>query len=317
MIKRLPILLGALAVAVFVLTSSIFIVDERQQALKLQFGQVVGKTEGYRDPGLYFKVPIIQSVVFYEKRILPLASTELEVTPLDDRRLVVDAFARWRIVDPVRFRQAVTSEQAALPRLESILNASLREVLGSVPASVILSDSRADLMNRIRDSARLSASALGVQIVDVRLRRVDLPQQNLQATFQRMQAEREREAADERARGAEAAQRVRANADRQAIELVSEARRESEIIRGQADARRNRVFATAFGQDPEFFAFFRSLRAYETSLGGENSSLVITPNSEFFDYLFTRDDAGPARTAGDRAAGTPEAGPTRTAVGTD
>ena len=300
--KRMPIIIGLLAVLVFIGANSIFIVDERQQALKLQFGQVVGKEEGYRDPGLYFKIPLIQSVVYYEKRILPLASPELEVTPLDDRRLVVDAFARWRITDPVRFRQAVTNEAAAIPRLRSILNASLREVLGSVPASVILSDVRAELMNRIRDSARASAQALGVQVVDVRLRRVDLPQQNLQATFERMQAEREREAADERARGAEAAQRVRANADRQAIELVSEARRESEVIRGQADAQRNKVFAEAYGRDPEFFAFFRSLAAYEQSLQGGNSSMVITPNSQFFDYLFVPSapgaDGAPAATAG-------------------
>lgn len=288
--KRLPFILGGLAVAIFILVSSIFIVDERQQALKLQFGQVVGQEEGYRDPGLYFKIPIIQSVVFYEKRILPLESRALEVTPLDDRRLVVDAFARWRIVEPVRFRRAVTNEAAAIPRLERILNASLRAVLGGVTSDVILSDERSVLMTRIRDSARESAQALGVAMVDVRLRRVDLPQQNLQATFERMSADREREAADERARGAEQAQRIRANANREAIVLVSEARRESEVIRGGADAQRAKVFATAYGRDEEFFAFFRSLSAYEVSLTGENSTMVITPDSEFFDYLFSRDD---------------------------
>ena len=283
--KKLPILIGVVVVVVFVLVNSIFIVDERQQALKLQFGQVVGKTEGYREPGLYFKIPLIQTVTFYEDRILPLEGGELEVTPIDDRRLVVDAFARWRIEDPVRFRQAVNNELNALPRLERSLNASLREVLGSVTSDTILSDERSELMTRIRDVTRAQTLNLGVQIVDVRLRRVDLPQQNLQATFQRMQAEREREAADERARGEEAAQRIRANADRQAIELVSEARREAEVIRGEADGERNRIFATAYGRDEEFFSFYRSLRAYETALQGNNSSIVLTPDSEFFEYF--------------------------------
>ena len=292
MLKRLPFILGGIAVALFILVNSIFIVDERQQALKLQFGQIVGDEEGYREPGLYFKIPLIQSVVYYEGRILPLETSELEVTPIDDRRLVVDAFARWRITDPVRFRQAVATELAALSRLESILNASLRAVLGEVTSDQILSDNRAALMTRIRDVARNEARALGVEMIDVRLRRADLPQQNLQATYQRMQAEREREAADERARGEEAAQRIRANADRQATELVSEAQRDSEIIRGQADARRNKVFADAFGRDEEFFAFYRSLRAYEESLRSENSTLVITPDSEFFEYLASPRGAG-------------------------
>jgi membrane protease subunit HflC len=157
----------------------------------------------------------------------------------------------------------------------------------------VLSDQRAVLMERIRDATRLNARELGVEIVDVRLRRTDLPQQNLQATFERMQAEREREAADERARGAEAAQRVRANADRQAIELVSEAQREADIIRGEADAQRNAIFAEAFGQDPEFFSFFRSMQAYEAALMGGNSSMVMSPNSEFFNYL--KDERGASR----------------------
>ncbi|MGM0585997.1 MAG: protease modulator HflC [Pseudomonadota bacterium] len=324
--RKLPILIGVLAVLLFLGVNSIFIVDERQQALKLQFGQVVGKEEGYREPGLYFKIPLVQSVAIYEDRILPLAGRELEVTPIDDRRLVVDAFARWRITDPVRFRQAVSNELAALPRLERVLNASLREVLGSVTSDEILSDERATLMTRIRDTARGQSQNLGVEIVDVRLRRVDLPQQNLQATFERMESERQREAADERARGEEAAQRIRANADRQAIELVSESRREGEIIRGQAEAERNKVFAGAFGRDQEFFAFYRSLRAYEEALKGENSMLVITPESEFFEYLdagtapLVEAEASPEASSGgggadEDAASTPAAPETEDAAG--
>lgn len=281
--------IGAL-VAVFLLANALFIVNERERALVLQFGQVRG--DPINSPGLYMKVPFIQNVEKFERRILPLETLSLEITPADDRRLVVDAFARWRIEDTVRFRQAVFTEEVARQRLVSILNASLRQVLGSVPASALLSADRGDLMGRIRDTARISARELGVDVVDVRIRRADLPQQNLQATFERMQAERQREAADERARGAEAAQRVRANADRQAVELVSEAQREAEIIRGEADAMRNAIFAEAFGRDPEFFAFFRSMQAYERSMGGGNSTLVLSPSSEFFSFFQSLDGNG-------------------------
>jgi membrane protease subunit HflC len=277
--------IGGLAIvflALVTLVNSVFVVDERKQVLVLQFGQVKAEV---REPGLHFKLPFIQNVVEYEDRILALETSPLEVTPLDDRRLVVDAFARWKIVEPIRFRQAVQNEIAALPRLERILNAQLREVLGSVNSGAVLSGERVALMERIRDRSKDDAKSMGIEIVDVRIRRADLPQANLAATFARMQAEREREAADERARGQEAAQRIRAEADRKALELESEARRDSEKVRGEADARRNAIFAQAFGRDPEFFAFYRSMRAYEEALTGETSTMVISPDSEFFEYL--------------------------------
>ena len=280
--RRLPILLGAVALIIFLALSSIFIVDERKQALVLQFGQV---KQEISEPGLGFKIPFIQEVVYYEDRILPLETSELEVTPLDERRLVVDAFARWRITNVVQFRQAAQTQLNAEGRLRSILNAALREVLGSVPSADVLSPERTVLMTRIRDSARNQARALGVEIIDVRIRQADLPEQNLAATFARMNAEREREARDERARGDERAIEVQSKADREAIELVSDAQRKAEIIRGEADAERNRIFASAFGRDPEFFAFYRSLRAYERSLG--DATMVISPDSEFFEYLKT------------------------------
>ena len=280
--RRLPILIGVIVLVIVVVLSSMFRVDERQQALVLQFGQVKQKVT---EPGLSFKIPFIQEVVYYEDRILPLETSELEVTPLDERRLVVDAFARWRITDVERFRQAVQTEQAALPRLQRILNAALREVLGSVPSADVLSPERTVLMVRIRDVARRQATALGVDIIDVRIRQADLPEQNLAATFARMNAEREREARDERARGNERAQEVQAKADRESVELISDAQRKAEIIRGEADAERNRIFAEAFGRDPEFFSFYRSLRAYERSLG--DATMVISPDSEFFEYLKT------------------------------
>ena len=281
---RAAYLIPVLAVIGFGLLSAVFIVDEREKALVLQFGQVLSVKE---DPGLSFRIPIVQEVVRYDDRILPLDTQPLEVTPLDDRRLVVDAFARWRIKDSVQFRRAVGTSGVggAAPRLERILNAQLREVLGGVTSGTVLSADRAALMNQIRDGARGEAGALGVEIIDVRIKRADLPEQNLAATFERMRAERQREAADEIARGKEAAQKVRAQADRTVVELTSEARKQSEIIRGEADALRNSIFADAFGRNPEFFAFYRSLSAYERSLKGENSTLVIAPDSEFFEYL--------------------------------
>ena len=276
-------ILGALVlIAGIVAFTSLYVVSQVQQAIVLQFGQVKQeKTE----PGLGFKIPFIQEVAYYEGRILPLETSALEVTPADERRLVVDAFARWRITDVVKFRQAVQTETAALPRLERILNASLREVLGSVDSADVLSPERTVLMTRIRDSARGQATNLGIEIIDVRIRRADLPEQNLNATFERMNAERQREAADERARGKERAQEVRATADREAVELVSDAQRQAEVIRGQSDAERNRIYAEAYGRDPEFFAFYRSLKAYERALQGKNSTMVMSPDSEFFDYL--------------------------------
>lgn len=288
--NRSALLLPILAVIIAGVLSSVFVVDEREKALVLQFGQVKQVKE---TPGLGFKIPLIQEVVTYEDRILGLQTQPLEVTPLDDRRLVVDAFARWRIVNLVEFREAVGSggENAAQLRLERIVTAAIREVLGGVPSNRVLSEDRTSLMNLIRDNARRQAVSLGVDVVDVRLTRTDLPEQNLAATFARMRAEREREAADERARGEEAAQRVRASADRTVIELTSDARRLAEVIRGEADAERNRVYAEAFGRDPEFFAFTRSLTSYERALKSGNSSIVMQPDSVFFEYL--RSDKAP------------------------
>ena len=272
------------ALVAFIAYSSVFVVDERQKALVLQFGQVADVKE---EPGLAFKLPFIQQVVRYDDRILSLDTMPLEVTPLDDRRLVVDAFARYRIINVVQFRQAVGTGGivTAESRLERILNAALREVLGSVTSNAVLSTDRIELMTRITESAKIESKGLGVEIVDVRIKRADLPTQNLAATFRRMQAERERMAADERARGQEAAQIVRAEADRKAVETVSEAKKEAEIIRGTADALTTKIFAEAFGRDPEFYAFTRSLIAYEQSMIGSNTTMVISPNSEFFDYI--------------------------------
>ena len=294
---RSSYVIPALVILVVVALSSIFIVDERQKALVLQFGQIRAVKE---DPGLGFKIPLIQEVVRYGDRILSLDTPEIEVTRSDDRRLIVDAFARYRIRDVEQFRQAVGvgGVRTAEDRLAGILNAQIREVLGAdqVTSATILSADRAVLMQRIRDQAQARAVNLGIDVVDVRLKQTNLPEQNLDATFARMRAEREREAADEIARGEEAAQRVRAQADRTVVELVSESNREAEIIRGEADAERNNVYAEAYGQDAEFFEFYRSLTAYSRSIQGANSTLVITPDSEFFNYLDSATGRGSAIT---------------------
>lgn len=293
--RKATIAIPVVILLLIALLSSIFVVDEREKALVLQFGQIRQVKE---EPGLGFKIPLIQEVVRYDDRILSLDTDTIEVTPSDDRRLVVDAFARYRIADVVRFRQAVGvgGIAAAEARLSSILNAQTREVLGAdqVTSDTILSEDRRVLMNRIRDQARASALSLGLDVVDVRLKQTNLPSQNLEATFARMRAEREREAADEIARGNEAAQRVRALADRTVVETLSEAEREAQITRGEADARRNNIYAEAFGADPEFFDFYRSMQAYERALRADNSTMVMTPDSAFFDYLYSSEGRAPA-----------------------
>lgn len=271
---------------ILILLSSVFIVDERQKGLVLQFGQIKAVKE---NPGLAFKIPFIQEIVRYDDRILSLDTVPTEVTPSDDRRLVVDAFARYRISDVVQFRQAVGvgGLRTAEDRLESILNPVIREVLGSdgVTSNTILSADRSELMSRITDQTRRKALPLGLEVIDVRLKQTNLPEQNLDATFSRMRAERDREAADEIARGKEAAQRLRAQADRTVVELVSEATKQSEIVRGEADAQRNAIFAQAYGADPEFFEFYRSINAYGNALSADTTTMVVRPDSEFFNYL--------------------------------
>ncbi|WP_439109335.1 protease modulator HflC [Lentibacter sp.] len=283
----LPVIVLALAG----ILSSIFIVDEREKALVLQFGRLVDIKD---EPGLAFKIPLIQEVIRYDNRILSRDIPQLQVTPSDDRRLEVNAFARYRINDVEQFRQATGAggDQAievAGRRLDSILRSETREVLGTVSSNDILSSDRAALMLRIRNGAIAEARALGIEVIDVRLKRTDLPNANLAATFSRMQAEREREAADEIARGNEAAQRVRAQADRTRVEITSDANRQAEIIRGEADAARNAIFAEAYGADQEFFEFYRSLNAYRGALTGNNTSMVMSPDSEFFNYLKNED----------------------------
>jgi membrane protease subunit HflC len=268
-------------------------VDEREKVLVLRFGQI---KQEITEPGLGFKIPLLDEVARYEDRILTMETELIEVTPADDRRLEVDAFVLYRITNVKQFRQALGGggEREAEVQLRGILDSQIRAVLGSagVTSNTILSPERAALMGLIRDQSDRRAQALGLSIVDVRLRQTNLPEQNFAATLQRMIAEREREATDERARGREAAQRVQALADRTYEEILSEARRDARIAEGEADAARNKIFADAYSQDQEFFEFYRSLTAYETAITGDNSTMVMSPDSEFFNYF--KSDQGAA-----------------------
>lgn len=297
--RKLGFLLPVLVVAIVAVLSALFVVDEREKALVLRFGQI---KQVVTEPGIGFKVPLIDEVVRFEDRILSLETELIEVTPADDRRLVIDAFVLYRIADIVQYRQAIGAggERQAENDLSGIMESQIRAVLGSqgVTSNTILSPERARLMDQIRDQSDRRAQALGLAVVDVRLRQTNLPEQNFDATLQRMIAERDREATDERARGQEAAQRVTALADRTYEEILSEARRDARIIEGEADAERNRIFAQAYGKDQEFFEFYRSLTAYEQALKGENSTMVMSPDSEFFNYL--RSDQGTRSEEGER-----------------
>lgn len=285
--NRATYAIPVIVIAIAAILSSLFIVDEREKALVLRFGRVVQTIE---DPGIGFRIPMMDQVVIYDDRIISIDMEAQEVIPDDDRRLIIDAFARYRISDVEQFRQATGAggDQAiavADRRLEDILRAQTREVLGSVSSGDILSTDRTALMLRIRNSAIAEASSLGLTVIDVRLKRTDLPTENLAETFRRMVSEREREAEDERARGREAAQRIRALADRTVIELESDAERLARIAEGEADAERNGIFAAAYGQNAEFFQFYRSLEAYGKAIGTGNARLVLSPDHEFFNYL--------------------------------
>jgi len=267
---------------VVVVYSSLFTVRMTEQALVLQFGDPrVAITE----PGLNWKIPFIQNVIYFDKRILNLNSPEEEIIAGDQKRLVVDAFARYRIVDPLQFYQSVRDIRQAETRLRPIFVSSLRNVLGEESLETLIRDDRDGLMVRIRAEFNTATGNLGVEIVDVRIRRADLPEANSQAIFRRMQTEREREAAELRAQGQEIAQRVRSRADRDVTVLLAEAQRESDTIRGEGDAKRNEIFADAYGRDPEFFSFYRSMLAYEVGLNGDTTTMVISPESNFFRYF--------------------------------
>jgi membrane protease subunit HflC len=284
--------LAAILVALVALVASTYIVDQRQMALVLRFGAVRYVPPG---PGLYFKVPLIENVIYFDKRVLDLDLPAQEVIASDQKRLVVDAFSRYRILDPLRFYQSVNSIPGANGRLGSIVNSTVRSVLADATFASIVKTDRDALMKRIASEVNSQARGLGVEVVDVRLRRVDLPEQNSQAVFQRMQTERQREATDIRAQGTQISQGIRAKADRDVTVIVADANRQAEEVRGGGDAEKNRILAEAFTRDPDFFAFYRSMQAYEAALRPGDTRLLLSPNSEFF--RFFADPSGRARAA--------------------
>ena len=262
--------------------SSIFTVSQTEQALVVRLGRPVDVVS---EPGLNFKAPFIDTVISIDKRILDLENPSQEVIASDQKRLVVDAFARYRIKDPLRFYQSIGSIQAANIQLTTLLNAALRRVLGEVSFITVVRDERENLMARIRDHLDREADQYGIQVVDVRIRRADLPEQNSLAVYKRMQTEREREAQEFRAQGGQKAQEIRSKADREATVIVADANSTAEQTRGVGDAERNRLFAEAYGRDPEFFAFYRSMSAYETGLRSNDTRFLLRPDSEFFRFF--------------------------------
>ncbi len=274
----LPII-GVIAVVAFF---SIFIVKEVNQAIVLQFGdpkKIILK------PGLNFKLPFIQNVVFLDKRILNLDAPPEEVIASDQKRLIVDAFARFQIVDPLKFYISVGNERVARSRLSTIINSRIRSVLGTQRLQTLLSEDRTKQMALIQEGVNIEAEKFGIKIVDVRIKRADLPQANSDAIFARMQTEREREAKEFRAKGAEMAITITSTADKEVTVILADAQKKSEIMKGEGDGARNKIFADAFGQDPDFFAFYRAMQAYEKALIGGETSLVLSPDSEFFKFF--------------------------------
>lgn len=284
------VVLGAIALVAIM---SAFMVQQTQQALVLRFGAI---NRVVTDPGLKFKMPFIDTVITIDKRVLDLDLPVQEILASDQNRLSVDAFARYRITNALLFFQSVNNINGANAQLSRIANSTIRNILADATYTAIVRTDRAALMSRIQDDVNRQARAFGIEIVDVRLTRVDLPAANSQAVFQRMQTERQREAADLRANGSQTAQEIRARADRDVQVLLGEAGRKSDETRGQGDAERNRIFAAAFNKDAEFFSFYRSMQAYETGLKAGETRMVLSPNSDFF--RFFNDPQGRARQDG-------------------
>ena len=295
--------LVVLAAIVIVGGASVFVVHQTEQALVLRFGQPVGERALVTTPGLHFKAPFVENVVYFDNRILDLETSKQEVLAADNSRIEVDAFLRYKIVDSLRFYQSVRTIQGGNNQLGSVLNSAVRRVLGEATMMQLVREDRANLMLRIRDQVNTEALKLGAQVIDVRIRRADLPKQISEQVFLRMQTERQREASEFRAQGAEQKQRIESRAVRDVTVLRAEAQRQADTTRGEGDATRNKIFAESFGKDPDFFAFYRSMQAYETGL--RDTRFVMSPNAEFFRF-FGRPGAE-ARKSGPAPAPVPSA----------
>jgi membrane protease subunit HflC len=280
--KKLIALLAVLGGAAVLTVSSMFYVTERQQAIVVQFGEPIRTIV---EPGLNFKKPFIQDVVKLEKRILSLDLQEREIRTKDNKQIVVDSFARFRISDPLNMYQSVRTEERAASRLRDNLESNIRQVIAEAILPQVMSEARSDMMTRIRDITNSTTSSFGVEIVDVRLKRVDLPPANSQAVFDRMRTERQREAAEKRAEGQKVSTQIRAAADLRVAEIEAEAELKAQTIRGEADGQAVKIFAEAFGKDEDFFEFYRTMQAYKKALGSNDTRLVLSPDSEFFKFF--------------------------------
>ena len=261
---------------------SLFTVKEINQAIVLQFGD---PKKIVTDAGLQVKIPFIQNVVFLDRRILSLDPPPAEVIASDQKRLIVDAYARFKIIDPLKFYISVGDERVARSRLATIINSRIRSVLGKQSLATLLSEERSTQMSIIQEGVNVEAEKFGITIIDVRIKRADLPQANSEAIYKRMQTEREREAKEFRARGAEMAITITSTADRKVTVILANAEKQSEIMKGEGDGIRNKIFADAYGQDPEFFSFYRAMQAYETALIGGDTTLILSPDSDFFKFF--------------------------------
>lgn len=283
MAKSFSTVLAILVIALgFTAAGSMFTVNETEQALVMQFGK---EKEVVQEPGLNFKIPFVQNVIFVDKRVLAVGTQREEVVTRDQKRLMVDSFARFQIINPLLYYQSFGNINVALSRVETILNSQLRQILGREILTEIVSGERTNLMNTIKEQVNNETKSRGIEVIDVRIVRADLPEANSQKVFDRMRTQREQEAKEIRATGAEIAQRIQANANRERTVLIAEAKKDSEITRGTGDAEKNRIFADAFGKDPDFFSFYRSMQAYREAISDDDTTMVLSPDSEFFRFF--------------------------------
>jgi membrane protease subunit HflC len=296
--RRFTLYVIAAVVLLIVLANTLFIVDQREQALILRFGEPVRviNRPGTVQAGLNAKVPFLENVIKFDRRNLALEAQQEEVITANQERLVVDAFVRYRITDPLQFYRTLRDERTAVDRIERLLNSSLRQILGAARADAVIAGQRAALMQQIRNDVarRAVSSRFGIEIIDVRIRRADLPPQNQDAVFRRMESQRQQRAAEIRAVGEQQKRELIASADRQVTITLAQAQEQGETTRGEGDAQRTRIFAQAFGKDPGFAAFYRSMQAYEASLGQGDTTMVLSPDSAFFRY-FERGPSGGSR----------------------
>ena len=280
--KRFVILLSFLVVLTVLAYNSLFFVEQRVQSLILQFGEPI---RVIKEPGLNFKIPLAQNVVKFDKRILLFDNNAEEIIAADKKRLIVDAFVRYKIVDPLKFYQTVRFEAALNNRLGSVVNNSLRAVLGKVPLEAVISDRRELLMQEVSEMVSVRATQFGISIEEVRIKKADLPSENSEAIYRRMQTERQQEAAQIRAVGNEKARFITAESEKQKTVLLAEAQRDSDILRGEGDAKKNKILGKAFNQDPDFFAFYRAMQAYSKALTEGDTTMVLSPKSDFFEFF--------------------------------